>query len=159
MPEIAGRFTTDINAYSGTLRRSFFCRNRPAQVRQTQTRKASGRRFWKSCKAYPPGMTAKNKAVRCKAPARLCDAFCVPDVKLYQTDLLRQSGRISRSVALRCSKYVKAPGATNRRGCFNSMTRYARYSSIVSANSSLPSRTSNLSINFWQNYCSWQGGF
>jgi hypothetical protein len=24
MPEIAGRFTTDINAYSGTLRRSFF---------------------------------------------------------------------------------------------------------------------------------------
>lgn len=30
----------------------------PALVRQTPTRKANGRRFWKSCKAYPPGMMA-----------------------------------------------------------------------------------------------------
>ena len=30
----------------------------PALVRQTPTRKASGRHFWRSCKAYPPGMMA-----------------------------------------------------------------------------------------------------
>lgn len=44
--------------------------NCPAQVRQTLTRKASGRYFWKSCKAYPPGMIAKNRAMRCKNPCK-----------------------------------------------------------------------------------------
>lgn len=31
----------------------------------------------------PSELMAKNKTMRCKAPARFCNVFCVPDGKLY----------------------------------------------------------------------------
>lgn len=36
-------------------------------------------RYTCTIKEGPPGMIAKNRVMRCKAPARLCGTFCTPD--------------------------------------------------------------------------------